>query len=457
MRKSTTESSKIVSNKKLNELKFNACKILFNCRQTLLARQPFVGTIAMGLNIKPVRDNRLETAATDGKNIFFDIDFLSRLNNEERVFIIAHEVWHNVLCHFLRTENRDREIFNIATDIEVNEILIAEGFSVPKNACLAKTFGFTPGLSAEEYYDLLIKKNNKNNQPNNNANGSESSNDSSSGSNSTNNCTSQIPANDGTNCNGQFDKHIYNGDRYELDDGNEGVDDRYGKVGRDADYQPNVNEHTIEQIREQAITAAQMIEKQAGSLPAYLQRLVNKMLEPQIPWQEVLCQFVSKCHGAKVKWSTPNRRFVHSGIYLPSHEDNCINVVVGIDASASTDTHLPKFLGELNSLVKSFAGYTINLIEADTMVHKHEIYNDDNPLDLEHTEYEMSGGGGTELHSIFDYVTDNDIDADAIIMFTDGDNSTTFYEDEQPTIPVLWMITPDGTDEYIHFGSVIKL
>lgn len=442
MRKESKPNSKIVSESKLNELKAKACKILSNCRQTLLTRQPFIGTIAMSFNIKPTRDKRLETAATDGKNIYFDIDYLSRLTEDEIIFTLAHEIWHNVMCHFLREEGRDRSIWNIATDIEINELLVKDGLIIPKGLCTAKAYNVSTGLSAEDYYEQLM-----NNKMSQNANNNQSA--------GFGNDFKGNSSNNGQSI--QFDKHIYKNDRSEFETGHENVDDKYGKVEYDPDYQPNVNEQSVEQVREAAISAAQSIERQGGTLSNHLKRLVNKMLEPQIPWQEVLCQFVSKCHGVKSNWNIPNRRFVHSRTYLPSRQDNCINIVVGIDVSASTDTYLPKFLGELNGLVKSFAGYTINLIEADYKVCKHEIYNDERPLDLENEKYTANGGGGTELHSILNYVEDNQIDADAIIMFTDGENYSEFYEDECPSIPVLWMITKNGTDKYIHFGEILKL
>jgi predicted metal-dependent peptidase len=162
MRKPTTENSKIISDEKLSDLKTKASIILSKARKSLLNIQPFIGTIAMSLNIRPVRDNRVDTAMTDGQNIYFDIDFLSRLTDDERVFIIAHEVWHNVMCHFIRTENRDRKLFNIATDIEVNELLASEGLAVPKDALMAKSIESIPGLSAEDYYAILLEKSKSN-------------------------------------------------------------------------------------------------------------------------------------------------------------------------------------------------------------------------------------------------------------------------------------------------------
>lgn len=435
MRKPTTEKSKIISDEKLSELKTKASIILSKARKSLLNIQPFIGTIAMSLNIRPIRDNRVDTALTDGQNIYFDIDFLSRLTDDERVFIIAHEVWHNVMCHFIRVENRDRELFNIAADIEVNELLASEGLVVPKDALMAKSIESAPGLSAEDYYAKLLEKSKSN---------IESLFDSLS--------------NSGENCKGQFDKHMYESDNISIDQGKTDVDDKYGKVEQDADLNgANVDQHAIEKIRESAIFAAQAIEKNGGTLSAGMQKLVNKLLKPQVPWQELLCQFISKCYGMKVNWSKPNRRFAYSGTYLPSKYGDTINVVVGLDTSASTDEYLPKFLGELNGLIKSFDGYTLNIIEADCIVQHTATYSEECPLDLENVEYKTHGGGGTELKSILTYVSDNHIDADAILMFTDGENSSTIDSDSDIGIPVLWMITPDGTDEYIKFGEIIKL
>jgi predicted metal-dependent peptidase len=438
MRKPSTSDSKIVSSKKLAELKANASNILAFCRQAMLNQQPFVGGVAMSMDIIPVRDNRIKTACTDGSNIYFDIDFLSRLSEAERIFVIAHEVWHNVLCHFLRTENRDRKIFNIATDIEVNEILMSEGFTVPKSACLASTFGFSKGLSAEQYYDLLLTKNKG--QSNKSSNGNSGS-----------------STDDFANDDGQFDRHIYIDDDMKIEDGEQNVDDKYGRVEHDPDFMPEASEKNIEKIRSAAIFTAQQIEKQGGTLSDNAKKLINDMLEPQVPWQELLSQFITKCYGQKNIWSRPNRRFVHSNTYLPSRDGEHINIVVGIDTSASVDEHLPLFLGELNGIVKSFANYQITVVEADYNVQKCTVYNEENLLDLENNKFHTHGGGGTELHSIFDYVTENDIDADAIVMFTDGLNSTPFNEDETPSIPTLWIVTPNGDDSTIHFGEVIKL
>lgn len=100
-------------------------------RQQLLLRWPFVGGVIMRMELVPVRDDRLDTACTDGDSIFVDIDFYSKLTKDERLFVLAHEVWHSVLLHFARRQNRDRCLFNIAADLEIHFCLADEKMREP--------------------------------------------------------------------------------------------------------------------------------------------------------------------------------------------------------------------------------------------------------------------------------------------------------------------------------------
>ena len=63
-------------------------------RMKLLGWRPFIGTLAMNLELIPVVDHRCPTASTDGKRIFFNPHFLNDLTNDERMTILAHEIWH---------------------------------------------------------------------------------------------------------------------------------------------------------------------------------------------------------------------------------------------------------------------------------------------------------------------------------------------------------------------------
>ena len=429
----------MLSPEKEKQLKADVKNILANHRRTLLTRYPFIGAIAMNMELVPVRDIRMRTACTDNKSIFFDIAFLSSLSPEEALFVLGHEVFHSVMMHFARTENRDRYTMNIATDLEVNQILVKDGFCLPKIALMPNLFDMPADLSAEQYYELLKQKSEQQNKD--------------------------------TSVGGQFDKHIYSGDDLtqpgqgqskedaEAEAGGQDISDKYGKVGFDPDFTPGDPKAGVERVREAAVAAAQMVERTRGSLPAHIKGLVEALLKPEIDWREQLQQFVTRtCSGESRNWNPPNRRHVHSGIYLQSRKGEKIRVVAGLDVSGSTASDIPKFLGELNGLVKSFGQYELTVIQVDTEVKSAVTYSDDNPLDLENEKFEVVGGGGTRLTPAFEYIEANkdELEPDAILILTDG-YTEKFTEDMDPGVPVMWVVTKDGTTENIGFGDVVQM
>ena len=442
-----TDNARTVSEAKLKELKADAIRMLAETRRAMMQRQPFTGSVAMNLDIVPIRDLRCDTACTDGKSIFFDIDFLSGLNPEERLFVLAHEVWHNLMCHFARTENRDRELMNVATDLEVNQILVKDGFCLPSLALMPDKLGLPPDLAAEQYYELLVQQGRQGQPGQDGKNGK------------------------GGSAGGQFDKHIYSNDdltqpgqgrseeeaKAEL--GGQDVSDKYGKVEFDPDFRPGDPKAGVERVREAAVGAAQMVERTRGSLPAHIKGLVEALLKPEIDWREQLQQFVTRtCSGENRNWNPPNRRHVHSGIYLQSRKGEKIRVVAGLDVSGSTANDIPKFLGELNGLVKSFGRYELTVVQCDTEVKSAKTYSDDEPLDLENEKFEVEGGGGTRLTPIFEHIEANkdELAPDAILILTDG-YTEKFTEDMDPGVPVMWVITKDGTAENIGFGDIVQM
>lgn len=439
MRKVATNSAKKLDDKQLQALKSNAYSILCDVRKTMLQRFPFIGAVAMNLDIVPTRDERLPTAATDGAAIYWDISFLAELKPEERLFVFAHEIYHNILMHSLRIENRDTATFNIATDLEVNQLLEADGLISPADGCFIRNrnhpngYAFKPNLNAEEYYELL-KSNSDSGDGSSNR--SDSSNGNSSG-----------------KLEGQFDRHI--GKNEDIsNEPSQNVCDKYGKVERDPDFRPNVTQGNIEHIREAAVAAAQMIERQHGTLPEHIKNIVNRMTEPAVDWKETLSQFITRsCGAGDNTWNRPNRRFISTGVYLPSHESKNMNVAVIMDTSGSVTHILPQFLGELNGLMKSFGNYKITVIQNDADVQDVAEYNDENPLDLEHVKYSVHGYGGTDLTPAFKHITDNKVECDCVVAMTDGEFSK--ISADICSLPTLWLVTKNGNKDSITFGEII--
>ena len=469
-------------------LKKKASEILSVCRRDVLTKYPFIGSIALRMEMVPVRDIRVRTACTDGNSVYFDIAFLSSLTREEQTFVLAHEVWHAVMMHLVRIQNRNLELFNIATDKEVNYMLQKDGFVAPKELLFPTKE--EEGKCAEEIYEMLLKKmknkQQQQQQQNDMGDGSSGSNRSNSRQNKNGNSSNsnRQPNQNGSQSDkngnktgefkGQFDKHVYdgmedgqpnqsnNGQNGDGDSSNNSYDeltDKYGKVGLDSDFQPKVSKDFADKMRETIVSEAQRVEKMKGSLPAHIKELVKKCTQAEIKWQEVLAQFVTRCYNSGNRsWIPPNRRHIHNGVYLQSRQATKIKLAVGIDTSGSTMGDRSKFLGELHSLIKSFGMFELSIIECDAEVGAYKHYTQDDNLDFEidNGEYAMSGGGGTAMRPIFDYILDNQIECDALCIMTDG------YIDSIPTnpipsLPVLWVITKGGTANFCDWGQKIQL
>ena len=444
------KKTKILENtmtkEQLDDLKAKAMDILTYCRQSLLNRHPFSGTIALGLELKPVRDLRCPTAMTDGNNIFFDIDFLSRLTQDEREFVLGHEVWHVIMLHFLRGEGKEHVLFNIATDMEVNQLLEADGFVAPPDVVFPNSkharkceFNFADGLSAEEYYEELLKM--------------------------TPQAQSQAGAKGkkgkgagqgkGSSCSGQFDRHFDKNEDYSeeaaMEELEKAVSDKYGVKGFDPDFTPSSYKSEAEErtaadkVREKVVGAAQTVERTRDTLPGFVQKIVGKLLEPKMPWKELLAAFVTSSFYNKTNWNMPNRRFAYNGTYLPSHAGECMKIAVGIDTSGSCANDCERFLTELVSIAKTFGAYELHVIQCDTEVKDYKVFDESNPLDPENNGVEFKGFGGTELHPIFNYINDNELDVDAAVIFTDGECEN-FEDDGSIKLPVLWALVGSKSD-----------
>lgn len=443
--------AKQLSESKLKELKSNALNILLETRRKLLNNYPFLGSIAMSMDVVPVRDKALITAATDGSSIYFDIDFLSKLSDDEQMFVFAHEIWHAALCHMIRKESRDSMTFNIAADLEVNQLLVADGLTPIKDCILPETLANKIKLpkneSAENYYELLQKLADK--QANNNSNRMSSNGSSSSNSNSK--CK-----NSNQNNPKQIDKHIYKDDIAD-ESSNEKRIDRYGEVGKDPDFVPNVKPNIDSEMKSTVSMAAQQYERQRGELPNHIKSIIKKLLTPKVNWKEALQKFITKSIDNKVNWNIPNRRFIYGGTYLPSHSGDIIKLGVIIDTSGSTSDDMIQFISELNAIVSCFNNYELTVCQCDTEVKSIKTYDQYNAL--KHEDIEIEGGGGTYLTPAFETIqAQNDLgehEVDGLIVFTDGYIEK--IDKNICNIPVLWVISKDGNESECTFGDVIKM
>lgn len=422
--------------------------------QKLVSDEKFISGLLLRMPVIPVRDCRVNTALTDGTNIYFDIDFYTQLNPEERKFVLAHEVWHNALLHFIRRENRDAEYWNIATDCEINYALSQDGFVMPANLCYPSHED--EGKCAEDIYDHIAKAAKK-------RQGSKNPKDSGGQGSGNGKGYSKTKGNSRTDSSGsgpvfdeQFDNHMDKqsqdeeyGSASESGDGSEtgfkAPTDKWGEKGFDKDFKPSIGDDVADKIREMVISEAQRYERTKGSVPGSVKRIIDTICKPEVRWEELLAQFVTTCLGDKRQWLPPLRRAVYDGMYFQSRRGQKINVSCIVDTSGSTTGDLPKFLTELVSLLETFGNYELSLIHCDCDVHKVEVYDQSNPFPIDNVrDFAFEGGGGSDLNPGFEEIIKRGFEPACCIVFTDG------YIDcpkENPIgVPTLMILTRDGVE-----------
>lgn len=152
-------------------------KLLYDTKRLMLLRYPRFGSEIASANIAYKSDLKYHTAATDGKNIYFDPEYLAKLSESDRLFLIAHELMHIKFAHAFRLEDkngqkRDPDVWNEATDAIINANLERDGFTI-KEGYVNRPEALK--YSAEEFYQLLLdeKKAKKSEQQNSNEQGNQ--------------------------------------------------------------------------------------------------------------------------------------------------------------------------------------------------------------------------------------------------------------------------------------------
>jgi predicted metal-dependent peptidase len=179
----------------------------------------------------------------------------------------------------------------------------------------------------------------------------------------------------------------------------------------------------------------------AGRLGIDLPRSVTDLLNPVIDWKKELADFVtSSCKGKdEYTWRKFNRRLISNDIYLPTVENETIGeVVVGIDTSGSIgQEQLNAFASELVSICEAVSPDAVRVLWWDTKVHGEQLFTDN--YDQIGSMLKPLGGGGTRVSSVAEYINKKKINAECVLVFTDG-----YLESDvvwNISAPTLWMVT----------------
>ena len=355
---------------------------LITARVGLLLRASFFGNLATRLKLVNA-DEWCGTAATDGRNFYYNSRFIDLLKPKEVEFLFGHEVLHCVYDHFGRRGDRDPMLFNVANDYAVNGDLKKHrvGEFITSVPCLYDSK--YEGMSSEEIYDDLYENAEK------------------------------------INLSDLIDKLL--DDHMDGEGNSDSDEDGDEKDGRGK--KPKLSAEERQKIRDEikeAVMAAAAASDGAGNLPAGVKRLIQDMTAPKLNWRELLRMQLESTIKSDYTWMRASRRGWHMDAVMPGQRpDELIDIAIGIDASGSIDERMLRdFLAETQGIMDQFQSYRIHIFTFDTRVYNPAQYNSDN-LDTM-CDYEVKGGGGTDFDAIYNYLKEEQIEPKRLVVFTDG-------------------------------------
>jgi predicted metal-dependent peptidase len=360
-------------------------------------------TLVMFTNIELT--DRVSTAATDGRRTYISPAFIeTQLSDSDLVFVLMHEALHvgfNHLIAWRHLYNIDKRRANAACDYVINLMLHdltekTRAITMPVEKSGPET-GQAIGLLDEQYRGMDTKQ--------------------------------------------VFDLlGKQQQQQQQKGQGQGGVPDSF-------------DDHDWEQIIQQGLHAAGMT---GGSAP----RELLDHLAVRTDWREIMRDFVKTTTSKEydnTTWRRYNRRLLGTGIYMPSTYAGVLGeIIVAIDTSGSIDVPaLNEFASNVVAICEDLLPAKLTVIYWDAIVQHVEEYEPGDYGDLISSTRPV-GGGGTVPTCIKDYITENDLSPEALLVFTDG----VFYGDSVDfgDIPTLWCL---DQNYYKHFtppcGSAVEI
>ncbi|MEW7978976.1 MAG: hypothetical protein G8D28_05720 [gamma proteobacterium symbiont of Phacoides pectinatus] len=380
-------------------------------RTKLILDKPFLGALVLRLPMEAADPQWCRTTATDARKFYYNPEYIDALTLDETQFMLAHEALHCALSHFARRQHRQKHLWDLACDFAINPLLVEDGLKAPPQSLMLDTFC---EMTAEEIYPYLEDHKEKE----------------------------------------TLDTHAYDRDSEGGGSGGSGQDLKRDREPPPQNGQPTPpvqgrtdgagaptpqpltpdERETLSVQWQQRMAGAAQQAMQAGKLGGSLARIIDHLLQPQLPWRNLLAHYLSPSARDDYSYMRPSRREGH--FILTSLRSHQIDLVVAIDTSGSIKAReFGEFLAEINAL-KGQLRARVTLLACDAAL------ADGAPWVYEPWEEivlpgALQGGGGTSFIPVFDWVERQGMRPATLVYFTDGEGA---FPATPPGYPVLWLI-----------------
>lgn len=391
---------------------------IMKCRAKMIIQQPFFGVLMMGMDMIisediPHAPGMPPTMATDGVKLMIAPSFVDTIDDHVLMFAIAHEIDHAAKKHALRRHGRPPLAWNVACDYSNNLFLEDCGFKIWNQALLDERFRDESGfaMSADRIFGILMKE-----QEDEKNRGGRSGDD--------------------------------EGDDEEStgigEPGNEHHSPMLGDIEEPAEAMDPVQRDKIEREMQRKVAQAAVVAKMVGNMPGALQRFVDQILAPQVPWYDKLRHLMTEMKPDDECWSRRNRRC--RSIYLPSdYSEHMGGIGIINDTSGSIgNDELIRFNSEGYSVFEDLKPEWVRIMWADTRVSSEQLFEPGDQFAPKPT-----GGGGTDMRVPLKEMEQHE--PEVVVLFTDGH---TPWPDVEPPYPLIVACT---TQVEVPIGDVIRI
>lgn len=356
---------------------------------------------------------------TDKLAVVYNPNFLDIIDQKELEGVLVHELMHVLRNHSDRRLGRDFKKWNYAGDLEINDRLLDDGFSLPVSenfrVLLCEDFGVDKDLTAEEYYEKIPEP----------------------------------PNQQGSVCQGSCGSGAGNN----KEDWEKEVDVEESSFG-----EKQVTKVDVDLAKEQIAKEIHHYKRTTGNVPGGLLRWAEDFLKPpQIDWRKQLAFKIRKTINSLSKgldnysYKRPSRRAVCCpDVIMPSmiaSEPPSIGVIVDTSGSIA-ENELSDFLSEIQGILQSTGKAKVRVVSCDAVVH-----TDINVRKISDLREKIIGCGGTDLREGFKAFEEKDKPS-ICIVFTDG---YTPWPEKSPVEKTIVVLCSDTSAEVPDWADSVQL
>jgi len=420
-------------------------------------------------------DPSTKTAGVAFENGMYHLFIGEKFNEwslDERIAVLVHEARHILHRHVFRKGERNHRLFNMASDIAMNQTIsnLPKGKFVLKKgrviggALYPDTFGFANDLTSEQYYELLVeekkkqekekkewedknpdkKKDKKKDKEERDCDG-----DCENPGNSGNPGDCESPGSPGEQgeksqeSGGGSEKESPEGaeekDQNNTDKGNADGNNGENEDEEESGWAPSNGNPDITGVKEvtiddhgkwdevdkadedlaRAVTESMVksaIANSRGNLPGDIKQILELWtLKSVVSWKKEIRRIIASKSGRKVSTiKRRDRRQPHRDDLRgkKTSKDKHV-IVVGIDTSGSmNDNDILKGLVEIAEVVKT-TGSDLQIIQIDTDIKDIQVFDRKKPT------FQRHGYGGTYMGAIVPFIKEKRLEPDLLIMISD--------------------------------------